>query len=151
MEIILLQKIQNLGQLGDVVNVKPGYARNYLIPQGKAVRASDSAKADVESRKAELLEKEQDMLAKAQGRADILNGLMIEIPARAAEEGRLFGSVSAIDIADAVTKTGNQLERSEVLMPDGPIKEIGDFQIDIHLHPEVDAQISLKVVPEDID
>ena len=151
MEIILLQKIQNLGQLGDVVNVKPGYARNYLIPQGKALRASESAKADVEARKSELVAKEKDVLAKCQGRADILNGMMIEIPARAAEEGKLFGSVSAIDIADTVTKSGNELERSEVLMPDGPIKEIGDYQIDIHLHPEVNAQINLKVVPEDID
>ena len=151
MEIILLQKIQNLGQLGDVVNVKPGYARNYLIPTGKAVRASQNAIADVESRKSELLAKEKDVLAKSQGRADILNGLMIEIPAKAAEEGKLFGSVSAIDISDAVTKTGNELERSEVLMPDGPIKEIGDYQIDIQLHPEVNAQMSLKVVPEDIE
>ena len=151
MEIILLQKIQNLGQLGDVVNVKSGYARNYLIPEGKAVRASESAKADVESRKAELLAKEKDVLAKSQGRADILNGLMIEIPARSAEEGKLFGSVSAADISEAVTKTGNELERSEVLMPDGPLKEIGDYQIDIQLHPEVNAKINLKVVPEDID
>lgn len=151
MEIILLQKIQNLGQLGDVVKVKPGYARNYLIPTGKAVRASESAKADVESRKAELVAKERDILAKAQGRADILNGLMIEIPARASEEGKLFGSVSSIDIADTVAKSGNELERSEVLMPEGPIKQIGDYQIEIQLHPEVNAQISLKVVPEDID
>ena len=151
MEIILLQKILNLGQLGDVVNVKPGYARNYLIPTGKAVRASKNAIADVESRKAELVAKEKDVLAKSQGRADILNGLMIEIPARAAEEGKLFGSVSAIDISDAVSKTGNELERSEILMPDGPIKEIGDYQIDIQLHPEVNAQINLKVVPEDIE
>ena len=150
MEIILLQKIQNLGQLGDVVNVKPGYARNYLIPHGKAVRASSAAKAEVESRKSELVAKEQDVLAKAQGRADILGGLMIEIPARSSEEGKLFGSVSAIDISDAVAKTGNELERSEVLLPDGPIKEVGDFQVDLQLHPEVNAQINLKVVPEDI-
>lgn len=150
MEIILLQKIQNLGQLGDIVDVKPGYARNYLIPHGKAVRASEHAKADVESRKAELLAKEKDILAKAQGRADLLNGLMIEIPARASEEGKLFGSVSAAEISDSVIKTGNELERSEVLMPDGPIKTIGDYEVAVHLHPEVDATINVKVVPEDI-
>ncbi len=150
MEIILLQKIQNLGQLGDVVNVKPGYARNYLIPHGKAVRASEQAKAEVESRKAELLAQEQDMLAKAQGRADLLNGMMVEIPANASEEGKLFGSVSAAEICDYVGKAGNELERSEVLMPDGPIKEVGDYQVLVQLHPEVKAQINVKVVPEDI-
>ena len=150
MEIILLQKIQNLGQLGDVVNVKNGYARNYLIPQGKAVRASEQAKVEVESRKSELLAQEKDVLAKAQGRADILNGMMVEIPAKASEEGKLFGSVSAAEICDYVGKAGNELERSEVLMPDGPIKEIGDYQVSIHLHPEVNAEINVKVVPEDI-
>ncbi len=150
MEIILLQKIQNLGQLGDIVNVKPGYARNYLIPHGKAVRASEQAKAEVESRKAELLAQEQDVLAKAQGRADLLNGMMVEIPAKASEEGKLFGSVSATEICDYVGKGGNELERSEVLMPDGPIKEVGDYQVGIQLHPEVRAEINVKVVPEDI-
>jgi len=150
MEIILLQKIQNLGQLGDVVNVKPGYARNFLIPHGKAVRASEKAKAEVESRKAELLAQEQDVMAKAQGRADILNGMLVEIPANAGEEGKLFGSVSAAEICDTVNKAGNELERSEVLMPDGPIKEVGDYQVSIQLHPEVNAEINVKVVPEDI-
>ena len=150
MEIILLQKIQNLGQLGDLVSVKPGYARNYLIPQGMAVRASEQARADVEARKAELLAREKDILAKAQGRGELLDGLMIEIPARVSEEGRLFGSVAAGDIAEAVARTGNELERSEVDMPDGPIKEVGDYQVTVHLHPEVSAAINLKVVPEDI-
>lgn len=150
MEIILLQKIQNLGQLGDLVDVKSGYARNYLIPHGKAVRASESARADVEARKTELLAKEQDIIAKAQGRAQLLSGLMIEIPARVSEEGRLFGSVSAVDIAEAVVKTGNELEKAEISMPDGPIKEIGDYELAVHLHAEVVANINLKVVPEDI-
>lgn len=151
MEVILLQKIQNLGQLGDVVEVKQGYARNFLIPQGKALRATETAKVEVEQRKVELVAKEQDILAKAQGRSSLLDGLLIEIPAKSSDEGKLFGSVTAADIADAVTDSGHELAKAEVLLPDGALKTTGDFELVISLHPEVKATINVKVVPSDIN
>lgn len=150
MEIILLQKIQNLGQLGEVVNVSPGYARNYLIPQAKAKRATPEAIKDVEARKSELLALEADILAKAQGMAEQLKDLSVEIAANASVEGRLFGSVAGAEIAEAVAAKGTEIEKSQVLLPEGPLKQTGEYVVDVLLHPEVRASINVKVIPEDV-
>lgn len=150
MEIILLQKVQNLGQLGEVVNVKPGYARNFLIPHGKAVRATEASIKDVEARKAELLAQEADVLAKAQGQAEVLAGFVLEIAANASEEGRLFGSVGGAEIEEAAAKADKVIEKAQVLLPEGPIKQTGEYEVELLLHPEVRTSISVVVVPEDV-
>lgn len=148
MQVILLEKITNLGNLGDKVVVKPGYGRNYLIPQGKAVAATAAKLAEFEQRRAELEKKEADVLAAANVRAGAIGNLVLTIAQKAGDEGRLYGSIGAKDIAEAATAAGVPMDKQEVRLPAGPIRHTGDFEIVIHLHPEVEATLALKVVPE---
>lgn len=145
MKVILQEKLANLGDVGDQVTVKSGYARNYLLPFGKAVLATQENIAEFEKHRAELEKKSAEHLAEAQARADKLKNLEIEINVQASEEGKLFGSVGPRDIAMAVSEKGFELAKSEVLMPEGPIRQVGDYDIDLHLHGEVNATIKLKI------
>ncbi len=148
MEIILLEKIRNLGDLGEQVTVKPGYGRNYLIPQGKAVRATKENQQIFESRRAELEAAASEALSKAKARAAELEGVVIEIARRASEEGKLFGSVAVSDIIEAVNAAGKELDKVEVNLPEGAIKVIGEHDIDISLHPEVNLTLKVLVTAE---
>lgn len=148
MEIILLEKIPNLGGLGDKVSVKPGYGRNYLIPQGKAVVASAEKIEQFEQRRAELEKKAADTLAAAQSRAATISALKVTITHKAGDEGRLYGSIGTRDIAEAVTAAGVAVEKSEVRLPMGPIRHIGDYEIGIQLHGDVVAILPLTVAAE---
>lgn len=148
MQIILLEKVVNLGSLGDVVKVKDGYARNFLIPNGKARRATPSALAEFEVKRAELEKAQADKLAACQAQADKLSGLMVQITRKAGMDGRLFGSVSNFDVAEALAAQGHEVEKSAIRMPDGPLKAIGDFPIDIALHTDVIAQVTVSVLGE---
>ena len=146
MEIILLEKVDNVGGIGDLVRVKSGYARNYLSPQGKATLATPENKAKFESRRAELEAKAAAELAAAQARAKQLEGLVIKIEMPAGAEGKLFGSVGTVDIAEEITKRGIEIERSEIRLPDGPLRVAGEHVIELHLH--TDVNVELKVVIE---
>ncbi len=148
MNVILLERIGNLGDLGDEVTVKPGFARNYLIPQGKAVRATSENRAVFEERRAELERVAGDRLAEAQARAAGLEGMAVTLVVKAGEEGKLYGSVGTHDIADAVTAKGVEIEKSEVRLPEGPIRAIGEYEIDVQLHSDVTVAIQVSVVPE---
>lgn len=149
MEVILLEKVANLGNIGDRVKVKPGFGRNFLLPKGKATPATAANIARFEARRAELEGKQAAELAAAQARAEGLAQLQLRIPAKAGSEGKLFGSLGTIDIAEACTAAGCPLERSEVRMPAGPIRTIGEHQVDLHLHADVTVSITLNVVAED--
>ena len=146
MQIILMEKVVNLGSLGDVVKVKDGYARNFLIPQGKAKRVTDAAKKEFEARRAELEKKATEILTVAQARAEKLEGYMVQVTQKAGVDGRLFGSVTNSDIAEALTKQGFEIKKGEVVMPNGPLKTIGDFPITLTLHTDVKAQITVSVL-----
>lgn len=148
MEVILLEKVSNLGDLGDKVSVKPGYGRNFLIPQNKAVPASAENLKVFEGKKADLKLVAEDKLKAAQTRAESINNLKISLTAQAGEEGKLFGSIGVRDITEAVISQGVELEKSEVRMPDGPIRELGEFEVDIHLHTEVSASLKIEVTAE---
>lgn len=145
MQVILLQKVQNLGELGDVVNVKPGFARNYLIPQGHASMATEANIKLFEERKAELIAREKDTLAAANARAESIEGLEITVVSNASAEGKLYGSIGPREIADKLTESGFPVDKSEVLMPDGPIRESGDVEIELSLHADVNAKFKLTV------
>ena len=149
MNVILLEKVENLGDIGDLVTVKPGYGRNYLLPQGKAALATKANLAEVEARRAELEKVAAEELAAAKARAELVNGMELVIPANAGEEGKLFGSVGPIDIVDAFSKVGVEVERAEVRMPDGPIHEIGDFTVGLHLHADINVDVNVKVVADE--
>ena len=149
MNVILLEKIRNLGDLGDSVSVAAGYGRNFLIPQGKAVPATKENIKHFEERRAELQAAADEKLAKAQARAEQLAGLTVTIAANAGDEGKLFGSVGTADIADAVTAQGVELQKKEVRMPEGAIRQTGEFTFEVHLHPEVEANIKVIVVGEE--
>lgn len=149
MNVILLDKVENLGNIGDLVNVKPGYGRNFLIPTGKAALATQANLKEFESRRAELEKKAADELAAAKSREALVAGMELVIPANVGAEGKLFGSVGPLDIVDAFSKVGVDVARSEVRMPDGPIHEVGDFELGLHLHSDVNAEFVLKVVPEE--
>jgi large subunit ribosomal protein L9 len=149
MNVILLENVENLGSIGDLVKVKPGYGRNYLLPQGKAALATPENMKEIEARRAELEKAAAEELAAAKTRAGAIEGMELVIPANAGPEGKLFGSVGPIDIADAFEKVQVEVERSEVRMPEGPIQELGDFTIGVHLHPEVDVDITVRVVETD--
>lgn len=146
MNVILLESVENVGGIGDVVKVKPGFGRNYLLPQGKATLATPENMKNIESRRAELEEAAAAGIAKAQVRAASINGVELVITANAGSEGKLFGSVGPIDIAEAFAAIQVEVERSEVRMPDGPIHELGEFQIGVHLHGEVNAEFTLRIV-----
>jgi len=148
MQVILMERVANLGNLGDVVKVKDGFARNYLIPHGKAKRATPANLAVFESRRAELERTQADALAAAQARAAQLEGLMIQVTQKAGVDGRLFGSVTNFDIVEALAKQGIEVERAQVRMPQGPLKQVGDFPIPIALHTDVIATITVSVLGE---
>lgn len=149
MEVILLEKVVNLGNLGDKVNVKPGYGRNFLIPTGKAVMATEENVAAFEARRAELEAKAAEQLSAAQARAEKLAALeTVTIGANAGDEGKLFGSVTAADVADAITAAGAEVNKSEVKMPEGPIRQIGEYSIDVQLHTDVMQAVTVAVVAE---
>ena len=149
MEVILLEKIGKLGDLGDKVNVAAGYGRNYLIPVGKAVSATADNVEKFESRRAELEMAQVEGLKAATVRADKLNATEVTLERIAGEEGKLFGSVSAADIAEAITTAGAELAKSEVRLPDGPLRALGEYEVDIHLHVEVNAKVKVIVVAEE--
>ena len=146
MNVILLDNVENLGKIGDLVKVKPGYGRNFLLPQGKAALATPENIKQIEVRRAELEKAAAADLEAATTRAATINGMELVINANAGPEGKLFGSVGPIDIADAFEQVQVEVQRSEVRMPEGPIHEIGEFTVGVHLHPEVDAEITVRVV-----
>ncbi|WP_300439383.1 50S ribosomal protein L9 [Zoogloea sp.] len=148
MQIILLDKVVNLGGLGDVVKVKDGYARNYLIPQGKAKRANTANLAEFEARRAELERLAAEQLAAAQAQAEKVEGLSVTIARKAGVDGRLFGSVTNADVADALKAKGFAVEKAAVRMPEGPLKVVGESQVTVSLHTDVTATISVTVVGE---
>ena len=146
MQLILLEKIRNLGELGDQVNVKSGYGRNYLIPQRKAVVATAENKALFEARRREFEKAQADSLGSAQARAQAMAGATVQIVSKAGDEGKLFGSVGTADIASAMTAAGFELSRAEVQLPNGPLKTLGDHEVSVVLHPEVTIHIIVSVV-----
>lgn len=148
MQVILLEKVVNLGSLGEVVRVKDGYARNFLIPRGKARRATESAKAEFEARRAELEKGAAEKLVEAQAFAEKINGLMVQITRKAGVDGRLFGSVSNADISEALAAQGHQIPKLSVRMPDGPLKVVGDVLVQLDLHTDVLAHITVSVLGE---
>lgn len=148
MEIILLEKIANLGVLGDRVKVKSGYARNFLIPKGKATLATSANVARFEARRAELERIAAEALAMSKARAEQLAELIVTLSVKTGSEGRLFGSVGAGDIADAVSAAGIELQKHEVRLATGPIRQIGEYDVDLHLHNEVKTQIRVNVIAE---
>ncbi|KAF7599712.1 MAG: 50S ribosomal protein L9 [Candidatus Dactylopiibacterium carminicum] len=148
MQIILLEKVVNLGNLGDVVNVKDGYARNFLIPSGRAKRANANNLAEFEARRVELEKVAAEKLAEAQAAAGKVEGLTVQLVRKAGVDGRLFGSVTNADIAEALEALGHKVEKSGVRMPNGPIKTIGDNQIEVALHTDVLANITVSVLGE---
>jgi large subunit ribosomal protein L9 len=148
MQVILMEKVGKLGNLGDVVKVKDGYARNFLIPQGKAKRATDANLKAFESRRGELEKAQQAQLAKAQERGGKLEGFMLQITQKAGVDGRLFGSVTNYDIVEALQKQGHEVERAQIRMPQGPLKQVGDYPIQIALHTDVAVTITVSVLGE---
>ncbi|MCC7330845.1 MAG: 50S ribosomal protein L9 [Gammaproteobacteria bacterium] len=149
MEVILLEKVTNLGNIGDRVKVKPGFGRNFLLPQGKATLATEANVAKFEARRAELERRQAEELAAAQARAAQLAQLQLKLVAKAGSEGKLFGSLGTVDVAEACTAAGCAVERSEVRLPAGPIRSTGEHQVDLHLHADVTVSITLTVVSEE--
>ncbi|MDQ8037867.1 MAG: 50S ribosomal protein L9 [Pedobacter sp.] len=148
MEVILLEKVKNLGALGAKVNVKSGYGRNFLIPQGKAVPATEKNVAEFDARRAELEAKAAAGLAAAEARGERVSALAVVIAAKSGDEGKLFGSVGTRDIAEAITKLGEAVDKSEVRLPNGAIRSTGDYDIDLQLHAEVTVTVKVTVVAE---
>jgi large subunit ribosomal protein L9 len=149
MEVILLQKVANLGNIGDKVKVKPGYGRNFLLPEGKATLATAENIAKFEARRAELEKKEREELSGAQARAKKLEGFKLSITAKAGSEGKLFGSVGTSDIADGVKKAGYSIERSEVRLPHGPIRQAGEHVVQLQLHTDIVVDLPVVITPEE--
>ena len=149
MNVILLDSVENLGAIGDLVTVKAGYGRNYLLPTGKAALATKDNIAEFETRRVDLEKASAEEVAAAKARAELVQGMELIIPANVGAEGKLFGSVGPIDIAEAFAKVGVEAARSEIRMPDGPIHEVGDFTIGLHLHSEVNVDITVKVVADE--
>jgi len=147
MKVILQERVANLGNVGDQVDVKPGYGRNYLIPYNLAVAATSANIAEFESRRSDLERRADQVLQKAKQRAEQLAALTVSIEALAGEEGKLFGSVGPRDIAQAVTSAGVEVEKKEVTLPEGPIRHIGEFTIVLRLHSEVNATVKIIIVP----
>jgi large subunit ribosomal protein L9 len=148
MEVILLEKVGKLGGLGDKVGVKSGYGRNYLIPYGKAVPATTTNVAEFETRRAELEKTAAEKLAAAEVRASKLNGKEVTISSKSGDEGKLFGSIGVRDIADAITAAGEEVNKSEVRLPEGPLRAVGEYDITVHVHSDVNAIVKLSVVAE---
>ena len=148
MQLILLQKVTNLGNLGDKVNVKPGYGRNFLVPQGKAVPATAANLAEFEARRAEYEAKANDALAAAEARKARLEGAVVTIHANASTEGKLYGSVGPREIAEALTKAGTEVGKSEVVMGEGAFRNVGEYEVVVHLHADVETPVKVNVVAE---
>ncbi len=148
MQIILLEKVINLGGLGDVVKVKDGYARNFLIPQGKAKRATPASLAEFEKRRAELEAAQAVALVAAQEKGAKIDGLLLQITQKSGVDGRLFGSVTTVDIADALKAQGIEVERANIRLPQGPLKQVGDHEVSVALHTDVVVQIKVSVLGE---
>jgi large subunit ribosomal protein L9 len=148
MEVILLEKIENLGVMGDKVNVKPGYGRNFLIPKGKAAPATEANIAAFEARRADLEKAAAETLATAEARRDRLVDMNITITAKAGDEGKLFGSIGTADIADAINANGVTVERHEVRLPTGAFRQVGEYDVELHLHSDVNTTIKLTIAAE---
>ena len=148
MQVILLEKVANLGNLGDIVKVKDGFGRNYLVPQGKAKRATEANKAEFAARRAELEKQQADILAVAKSRGEKLAGFVLTVTQKAGVDGRLFGSVTNHDIAEGLAAAGHQVSKSEVRMPSGPLKTVGDFPVSVALHHDVVVDITVTVAAE---
>ena len=148
MQLILLQKVVNLGGLGDKVNVKPGYGRNYLVPQGKAVPATAANIAEFEAKRAEYEAKAASVHSAAEARKAGLEGVEVTIAANASTEGKLFGSVGTRDIAEALTAAGHKVEKAEVIMSEGAFRRTGDFEVTVHLHADVETKVKVHVIAE---
>lgn len=150
MQVILLQRVVNLGKLGETVDVKAGYGRNYLIPQGKALPATEANLAKFEARRAELEALEAEELSAANARAEALADVNVIMRAKSGDEGKLFGSIGARDIADALTKSGLEVDRSEVKMPEGAFRQIGEYKVTIQLHHDISTDILVTILSEDV-
>ena len=148
MQVILLENVANVGKLGDLVNVKAGFARNYLVPQGKATIATEDNIAKFEQRRTELEKLSADKLQAAQARSKEFEGQVLEITSRASDEGKLFGSVGVFEISDAFTAKGLELNKSEVRLPEGPLKEIGEHEVEIAVHSEVVFNVTVNIIAE---
>ena len=148
MQVILMEKVVNLGGLGDVVKVKDGYARNFLLPQGKARRVTPENLATFQAKRAELEKIQDEKLAAAQEKAAKLQGLMVQITRKSGVDGRLFGSVSNVDIVDALKTQGFEVEKADIRLPAGPLKQIGDTQIEVQLHTDVVTTITVSILGE---
>ena len=148
MQVILMEKVVNLGGLGDVVKVKDGFARNYLIPQGKAKRATEANLKEFENRRADLEKKANEHLVGARERAEKLEGMKIDIAQKAGVDGRLFGSVTNADISEALAKQGLMVKKAEIRMPQGPLKHVGEYPVTLQLHTDVPAHITVHVIAE---
>jgi large subunit ribosomal protein L9 len=146
MEVIFLEKIRNLGDLGDTVNVKPGYGRNFLVPQGKAVFATPDNIKVFEQRRSELEKKAKQLLSQAEQRAAKINDTKLEMSVQASDEGKLYGSIGPIEIVHALIEKGIDVEKREVVLPEGPIHYVGDYQVEIHVHTDVVAQLEITVL-----
>ncbi len=146
MQVILLEKLANLGQLGDVVKVKDGYGRNFLIPQKKAKRATEANLAEFQAKRVELEKAQAEILVASQARAEKINGITVQIAQKAGVDGRLFGSVTTADISEALKGQGFEVAKSEVRLPNGPLKQVGDSSVDLSLHTDVTATITVSVV-----
>ena len=149
MQVILLQRVVNLGKFGETVDVKAGYGRNYLIPQGKALPATEANLAKFEARRAELEALEAEELSAANARAEALADVNVIMRAKSGDEGKLFGSIGARDIADALTKSGLEVDRSEVKMPEGAFRQIGEYKVTIQLHHDISTDILVTILSED--
>jgi large subunit ribosomal protein L9 len=148
MQLILLEKVQNLGELGDRVNVKPGFGRNFLVPHGKAAPATEKNIAHFEARRAELEKADQGRLLLAQGRSGTLNGVIITLTANASDEGKLYGSIGPREIAEALEQLGHEVSKSEVILGEGPIRQTGEFRVTLNLHSDIETTITVIVNPE---
>jgi large subunit ribosomal protein L9 len=148
MEVILLEKVENLGGLGDRVNVKPGYGRNFLIPSGKATPATEEHIKAFEARRAELEKIATEALSQAEARRDKIGDMIITIKAKAGDEGKLFGSIGTADIAAAIVADGVEIERSEVRLPEGALRQLGEYRVQLHLHTDVNAELTLVIEAE---
>ena len=149
MEVILFEKIDRLGGIGDLVNVKAGFARNFLLPQGKAKTATEANKAEIEERRAEFEKLASEALSAAEKRRETIETLSIEITAKSGTEGKLFGSIGNVDIARALTEAGVEVEKREVRLPEGPIRQAGEYEITLHLHSDVNAVAKVTVIGEE--
>lgn len=148
MQVILREKIRRVGALGELVNVKPGYARNFLIPEGKAMMATKGNLQKFEAERAELEKVAIEVLKAAEARAEKLKDLIVTIAASAGEGGKLFGSIGTRDISDAITKNGIEIHKHEVRMPNGVIRQTGEYEIDLHLHTDVSLPVKVNIIPE---